>query len=68
MANSNRMSPQEVATARERRLVAMKLQEIEDNPLAPEVLAIFEMFEREAWQHDERKAYLDRWAQALVSQ
>jgi hypothetical protein len=51
-------SPAEVETARERRLVAMHLQEIEGNPLDPDDIAMFEMFEREAWSHERRRAYI----------
>ncbi len=38
----------EVAEARERRIMAMGLQVIEDNPLTSDEVAMFEMFEREA--------------------
>ena len=41
-----------------RRRVAMRLQEIEGNPLSPDQVAMFEMFDREGWSHDERRAYL----------
>jgi hypothetical protein len=40
------LSPEQVAAARERRLEAMHLQEIEGNPLDGEDIAMFEMFER----------------------
>lgn len=53
-----RLSPEEVAQARERRLVAMHLQEIEGNPLDADDIAMFEMFEREAWSHERRRAYI----------
>jgi hypothetical protein len=43
----DRLSPQEIAEARERRLEAMHLQVIEGNPLDAEDIAMFEMFERE---------------------
>ncbi len=56
------MTPEEVAAARERRLTAMHLQEIEGNPLAPEDIAMFEMFEREAWTHSRRLAYIRAYA------
>ncbi len=42
------LSPFEVETARGRRIVAMKLQEIAANPLSADDVAMFEMFEREA--------------------
>jgi hypothetical protein len=55
----------DVAFARERRLVAMHLQEIEGNPLDAEQVAMFEMFERERWSHEKRLAYiLERVAKA----
>jgi hypothetical protein len=54
----DRLSPEEVAAARERRLQAMHLQVIEGNPLGQEDIAMFEMFEREGWDHDRRVAYI----------
>jgi hypothetical protein len=63
MGNSPRLSPAEVEMARNRRLTAMHLQEIEGNPLSAEDIAMFEMFEREAWTHERRRAYI--LAQAL---
>ena len=49
MDQAARLSASEVETARERRLAAMRLQEIEGNPLSADDVAMFEMFEREAW-------------------
>jgi hypothetical protein len=46
--------------ARRRRLVAMRLQEIEANALGPDQVAMFEMFEREGWSAERRRAYLSR--------
>lgn len=54
-----KLSPEEIAVARERRLEAMHLQAIESNPLDAEDIAMFEMFEREGWNHDRRRAYID---------
>lgn len=48
----------EVAAARHRRREAMRLQEIEGNPLDAEDIAMFEMFEREAWPHERCIAYI----------
>jgi hypothetical protein len=53
-----RLSPSEVDQVRHRRLGAMRLQEIEGNPLSPDDVAMFEMFEREAWPHERRLAYI----------
>ncbi|MES1197633.1 MAG: hypothetical protein ABUL55_03300 [Pseudomonadota bacterium] len=52
------LSEAEVAEARQRRLEAMALQEIEGNPLDAEDVALFEMFERERWSHERRRAFL----------
>lgn len=55
-----KLSPEEIAAARERRLEAMHLQVIESNPLDVEDIAMFEMFEREGWSHDRRRAFIDQ--------
>jgi len=39
---------------------AAHLQEIEGNPLTPDELAMFEMFEREGWPPEDRRAYIVR--------
>lgn len=52
------LGPGEAAAARQRRLEAMRLQEIEGNPLDAEQIAMFEMFEREAWPHERRLAHI----------
>ncbi len=52
------LSPAEIDQARRRRLDAMRLQEIENNPLSADDVAMFEMFEREAWPHDRRLAHI----------
>jgi hypothetical protein len=60
----DRLSPEEVAAARERRLEAMHLQVIEGNPLDEEDIAMFEMFEREGWNHERCRAYILAQARA----
>lgn len=60
----SQLSPEEVAAAKARRLEAMKLQEIEGNPLSAEEVALFEKFEREAWSHERRLAFLLAQARA----
>lgn len=52
------LSSAEVTAARKRRLMAMQLQAVESNPLGREQIAMFEMFEREAWPHDKRRAFI----------
>jgi len=54
----DRLTPEQVAVARERRLEAMHLQEIEGNPLDAEDIAMFEMFEREGWDDERCIAYI----------
>ncbi|HEY0105424.1 MAG TPA: hypothetical protein VGB91_05015 [Rhizomicrobium sp.] len=48
----------EVAAARSRRREAVTLQAIESNPLSPDQIEMFEMFERERWPHARRRAYI----------
>jgi hypothetical protein len=52
------LSDEAVAEARKRRIEAMHLQDIEDNPLSADEVAMFEMFERERWPHERRLAYI----------
>jgi hypothetical protein len=52
------LTEEQVAAAKGRRLEAMRLQEIEGNPLDAEQVAMFEMFEREKWSHERRRAYI----------
>ena len=57
-----------IADARGRRLAAMHLQEIERNPLTAEEIAMFEMFEREGWTHERRRAYILSLARPLAAE
>jgi hypothetical protein len=58
MALAQRLTHAEVEAARERRLVAMRMQEIEGNPLSADQVAMFEMFEAEAWSRERCRAYI----------
>jgi hypothetical protein len=51
-------APRDRAAERQRRLDAMQLQELEGNPLTAEEVAMFEMFDREDWSHERRRAYI----------
>jgi hypothetical protein len=62
-----RLSKAEIAEARQRRLEAMNLQTIEGNPLDAEDIAMFEMFEREGWPHERRRAYILDRVKALAA-
>ena len=39
---------------------AAHLQAIEGNPLSPDEIAMFEMFEHEGWAPEDRRAYIGR--------
>jgi hypothetical protein len=43
---------------RQRLKEAIRLHEIEGNPLDAEDIALFEMFERKGWSHKRRRDYL----------
>jgi len=60
----DRLSPEQIAPERERRLEAMHLKESEGNPLDAEDIAMFEMFEREGWSHERCRAYILAQARA----
>jgi hypothetical protein len=64
----SKLTAQEIATARRRRLEAMSLQAVEGNPLAPDEVAMFEMFEREGWPHERRRAWILGKATALAAE
>jgi len=49
---------------RARRLEAMRLQEIEGNPLDADDLAMFAMFDREGWSAEQRRAHIITQAKA----
>ncbi len=56
--NRANLSASEIEQARKRRLDAVHSQELEGNPLTPDEIAMFEMFEREAWPHEKCRAYI----------
>lgn len=60
------LSGQDLASARRRRLIAAHLQAIEDSPPTAEQTAMFEMFERDGWSHEKRRAYIKAHAEAMA--
>jgi hypothetical protein len=58
--NAPAQLPRFVADAKRRRIQGMAMQAIEGNPLDDADIAMFEMFEREGWTHERRRAYLDQ--------
>jgi hypothetical protein len=56
----------DLAGARQRRRVAAHLHAIEDSPPTAEQTAMFEMFEREGWSHERRRAYIKARAEAAA--
>jgi hypothetical protein len=65
MAEDDQLSPDDLAAAKARRLEAMALQDIEGNPLTLADAQLFDMYEREAWSHQRRRA--DLLARAALS-
>ncbi len=61
-----KLSKAEIAELRKLRLEAMNLQEIEGNPLDADDIAMFEMFEREGWTHEQRRAHITALARKLA--
>lgn len=61
------LTDEEVKIRRERRLEAMHLQEIEGNPLTPEEVEMFEMFERERWSDERCHEYVMKRAHELAA-
>lgn len=57
----------QASKATARRLEAMRLQEIEGNPLDATDVAMFEMFERENWSPEQCRAYILEQARAAAS-
>jgi hypothetical protein len=68
MSDTTKLSPAEVEASRLRRLAAMHMQEIEGNPLTPDEVEMFEMFEREAWSHERRRAYILAQVRTLAAE
>lgn len=62
-----KLTQAEVAELRKLRLEAMNLQEIEGNPFDAEDIAMFEMFEREGWTYEQRRAHINALARTLAS-
>lgn len=60
------LTAEQVAATRARRLEAQHLQLIEGNPLDAEDVAMFEMFEREGWDHERRRKYILAQARAAA--
>lgn len=52
MDKDQKLTPEEVIAARQRRLEAMHLQVMEGNPFDEQDIALFEMFDREGWSHE----------------
>ncbi len=52
------LTDEELALAIKRGKESANLQEIVGNPLTAEELAMFDMFNRERWSHEKRRAYV----------
>ena len=67
MGEEDKLSSEEVQAAKARRLDAMALQEIDGNPLMLADTELFELYEREGWSHERRRADLLERAQRLTA-
>jgi hypothetical protein len=68
MDRSSRLSPEDVSAARIRRIEAMTLQDIEGNPLSPDQVSMFAMFEQKRWSHERRREYIMARIQRLAAE
>lgn len=60
---NSKLTDEQPAVARQRRQEGLKLHEIEGNPLDAQDIAMFELFDREGWSHENRIAYVkDKFA------
>lgn len=62
-----KLTKPEIEETKHRRLEAMNLQAIEGNPLDAEDVAMFELFEREGWSHEQRRAHILARAKELAA-
>ena len=67
MAEPEQLSADSVAAAKQRRREAMALADIEGNPLMLADTELFELYEREAWSHERRRADLSERAHRLAA-
>ena len=59
MTETNKtISAVEIHVAKSRRHQMQHLNALEGNPLDATDIAMFEMFEREGWSHERRRAYI----------
>jgi hypothetical protein len=60
------LTDEELALTIQRRKEGINLHAIEGNPLDADDIAMFEMFERERWSHEKRRAYITEWAKQIA--
>ncbi len=54
----NKTDPNMENAKQQRLAEAIRLHEIEGNPLDEDDISLFEMFEREGWSHERRRKYI----------
>ena len=67
MGEEDKLSAEEVQAAKARRRDAMALAEIDGNPLMLADTELFELYEREGWSHERRRADLLERAQRMIA-
>lgn len=60
------LTSEDPAARKARREEAMHLQGMEGNPFDAEDQALFEMFDRKGWSHEQRRAYIIARAKGLT--
>lgn len=56
--SDSKMPTFNVSAARRARIAGAGVQAVEGNPLTDREIEMFELFEREAWPHDRRRAHI----------
>jgi len=53
-----KLTPQQIENRKQQLAEAINMHEVEGNALSNDQIAMFEMFEREGWAHEKRRAYI----------
>jgi hypothetical protein len=68
MRSASPIAASDASTEVQRRRIGQHLSAIEGNPLTPDEIAMFEMFERDGWSHEQRRAYIAARFRALAAE
>jgi hypothetical protein len=68
MRSASPIAASDASTEVQRRRIGQHLSAIEGNPLTPDEIAMFEMFERDVCSHERRRAYIAARFRALAAE